>query len=211
MQEETPIVSEVCSVKSTFIEWLAENIHRFKIKPVLQESSEHDHIYTFEGIANNITLCVSFEILETVLYFENFPDFHDDIVGGSELYIISHIEEVAHNPLRGYYATNHFYNVLGDEDEREYFTTQKALYINTLFEAMLDDINKMLLPENSLYLINYGEMTTGFIARTDSDHKRIAKEAKGVGISCCHQFRSDKIGTPVLKGGYDLHQYSLFM
>lgn len=197
--------------EAIFYEWLDANIHKFKHTPVLQDNDEDHAIYSFEGIAKNITLCISFEILETVLYFDNFPGFHDDGIEDSELYIISHIEEVAHDPLKGYYATNHFYHGLDNEDEREYFSTEKALYIDTLFQATLEDVNKMFLPENSLYLINYGEMTTGFIARTESDPEYIAKEAKGVGISCCHQFRVDKIGTPTVKGGYELHKYSLFV
>jgi hypothetical protein len=211
MQNEKTIVSGTYPAEAIFHEWFDANIHRFKHQPLLQENGEDYAVYSFKGITEGITLCISFELLESVLYFDNFPGFHDDTIEGSELYILSYIEEVAHDPLKGYYATNHFNNRLEDEDEHVYFATEKTLYIDMLFEAILVDLNKMFLPENSLYLINYGEMTTGFIARTESDPDYIAREAKGVGIPCCHQFRANKIGTPTVKGGYELHKYSLFM
>ena len=211
MEKGKEKVSGTYPFEKLFNDWMDENIHRFKHKPVLQDNGEDYAVYSFEGISEGITLCISFELLDSVLYFDNFPGFHDDAIEGSELYIISYIEEVAHDPLKGYYATNHFYHGLDNEDEREYFSTEKTLYIDTLFEATLEDVNKMFLPENSLYLINYGEMTTGFIAHTKSDPDYIAKEAKGVGISCCHQFRENNIGSPTVKGGYELHKYSLFV
>ncbi len=211
MQKEKPIVSGDYPAEAIFYEWLDENIDRFKHKPVLQDNGEDYAVYSFKGIVEDITLNIFFDRLESSLYFDNLPgfykDYEDDVY--YEVYIIECIYNEKYHPSTGYYNTDELDDELYDESKYEYFPTQKELYIHTLFEATLDYINKMFVPENSLYLIDYGDMTTGLIAPTDSNHNHLAKEAKGIGDSGVYYIRHDRT-SPISKDGFELHKYSLF-
>ncbi len=208
--EDNPRVFGAYPAEAIFYEWLDENIHRFKHKPVLQENGEDYAIYSFECIIENITLNISFDRLESSLYFDNLSDFYkDDDDPCCEVYIIGYIDNEKYHPLLGYYNADELDDVFYDESEYEHFSTQKGLYIHTVFEATLKYINKMFVPENSLYLIDYGDMTTGFIASTNSDHHHLAKEAEGIGDSGVYNIRDRSISSTD-DGGYVLRKYSLF-
>lgn len=205
-----PRVFGVYPAEAIFYEWLDANIHKFKHTPVLQDNGEDYAVYSFENITENITLNVSFDRLESSLYFDNLPGFYkDDDDPYYEVYIIGCIHNEKHHPSLGYYDSDEIDDVLYNESEYAHFSTQKELYIHTVFEAILNYINKMFVSENSLYLIDYGDMTTGFIAPTDSDHDHLAKEAEGIGDSGVYMIRDRRI-TSRSRGEYVLQKYSLF-
>lgn len=196
--------------EAIFHEWLDVNINRFKYKPVLQENDESYAVYSFENITEDITLTVSFDSLESSLYFDNLPGFYkDDDDPCYEVYIIGCIENEKHHPSLGYCDVGYLDDVFYDESEYAHFSTQKELYIHAVFESSLKYINKMFVPENSLYLIDYGDMTTGFIAPTDSDHDHLAKGAAGLGDSGVYMIRDRRLSS-TSSGEYVLHKYSLF-
>jgi hypothetical protein len=105
---------------------------------LIQRNGEGYAVYSFEGIIENITLHVSFDRLESSLYFDNLSGFHkDDDDPFFEVYIIGCIDNEKHHPSMGYCSADEVDDYIYDESEYEYFPTQKELYIHTLFEAIL--------------------------------------------------------------------------
>jgi hypothetical protein len=140
--KETAIVSGTYLAEAIFHEWLDVNIDRFKHKPLLQENGEGYAIYSFVGIIENITLHVSFDRLESSLYFDNLSGFHKDDDPFFEVYIIGCIDNEKHHPSMGYCSADEVDDYIYDESEYEYFPTQKELYIHTLFEASVQSTFK---------------------------------------------------------------------
>ena len=156
---------EVYPAEEMFYTWLEENIHRFKHKPVLQEKSNGQASYTFEGIIESVVLGISFEYPEASFYFYNLRELCDD---ESDMFFdmmyVNYIGEEKYHPVKGYYDADR-----GD-NKNDYFPTQKELYINEVFEQIIVDTNELFIPKNSLYLIDYDGMTRGFVAPTTEDH-----------------------------------------
>ena len=157
---------EVYPAEEMFYTWLEENIHRFKHKPVLQEKSNGQASYTFEGIIESVVLGISFEYPEASFYFYNLRELCDDERDMFfDMMYINYIGLEKYHPVKGYYDADR-----GD-NKNDYFPTQKELYINEVFEQIIVDTNELFIPKNSLYLIDYDGMTTGEIAPTNTENQ----------------------------------------
>ena len=138
--------------KSIFKQWLSENIHRFNNKPIHNKKGE----FYFEGITKAISLIMDFDRLEAML---NYTDI--DTGENYDFGYMQYIGELEFDPIKGFY----------DADRTDkvyiYYNTFKELIITEVFEEILKYCNKNFKKDNSVYLINYGGSTEGFIASTD--------------------------------------------
>jgi len=199
LRKQSVRVFELYPDEEIFNEWLKENIHRFNHKPVLHAKLNSHYVYGFEGIIGNITLNISFGALEASLYLYNLPEFSNDRDGTSfDLIDIEYIGEEKYHPLKGYYDADRV------DHKYDYFPTQKELYINNVFEPIIEYCNKMFVSENSLELIATGGFSTaGCIRATE----KIDSET----LDFTHKFK-DIAGVTVLtfKEGYTIYKYDLF-
>lgn len=164
LRKQRPRTVTVYPAETIFQKWLDENIYRFNHKPVLKNIINGKGIYSFEGIIDNITLVVAFWIPESMIYFDNLPEFCEDTDDVNfDHRIVAYIGDEKYHPLKGYYDADRI------DDEYYYFPTQKELYINEVFEPIIEYCNQMFVPENSLYLRDFAGATTGFIAPTDEE------------------------------------------
>ncbi len=165
LRKQRPRTITIYPAKAIFDEWLDENIHRFHYKPIVKEIRNGYAVYSFEGIINNISLVVDFWRPEAMIWFANLPEFCEDVNDMNFDHVaIEYIGEEKYHPLKGYYDADRIDHIY------DYFSTQKELYINNVFEHIIEYINKMFVSENSLYLIDYsGGSTEGFIFPTDTN------------------------------------------
>ncbi len=188
-----------------FNEWLDNNIHRFKHKPILKKIINGYSTYLFKGIIDRIELSIDFSRPESMLNFYSLPEYTesvDDIF--FDQYVIEYIGDEKHDLLKGYYDTDKIDNIY------DYFPTQKELYVNNVFEPIVEYCNKMLISANSLYLFNYSGSTEGFIAPKDTSKQswvtqrtyrfNISKNNKN--LKCVSVFTD--------KNGYMMYKYDLF-
>ncbi|RLA82650.1 MAG: hypothetical protein DRG78_06590 [Epsilonproteobacteria bacterium] len=174
-----------------FEKWLQENIDRFNIKPILLKSDKESYTFMFEGVIKNITLVIN-TTPETII------SFNDNNLEYIDHYEIAYISQEKYNPEKGFYDSDRI------DDIYTYFPTREELYINEVFEVMLKYCNKILIPENSLYLSLSDGATSGFIKATDnkSENKNL------------NNLLDDNTGKELYSAGVDniemLIKYTLF-
>ena len=120
-----------------FEEWLEENFHRFKYKPVKRKSG----LYTFKGMIKNICWYLQFNSMEsTILFYDDDKLF--------DMYDMAYVYE-KYNPLKGYYDCDRV------NKEFDYFSSRKELYINDVLEPSLEYFNKTFVPTSRLFFHSY--------------------------------------------------------
>jgi len=152
-----PLTSELI-----FRKWLYENISKFNNKPIPQSKGG----FYFKGITKAITLHLDFRQPEAAMLR------FDDIKTGKnyDYYAIQYIGNEKYNPDKGYYDADRTDNIY------KYYNTYPELIITEVFEEIIKYCNENFKEENSLYLINYGGSTEGFIAPSDATKiKKISK------------------------------------
>ncbi len=197
LRKQKPRKIDVYPVEVVFCEWLKENIDRFNFKPILQYVKDGTGVYSFEGIVDNISLVVAFYSPESMVFFDNLSVFCEDPDDTYfDHHVVDYIGEEQYHPTKGYYdAENGVY---------DYFPTQKELYINNIFEPIIEYCNIIFVPENSLELLKMGcGSTAGCIRATE----KIESEA----LDFIDKFQ-DVTGVTVwkYKDGYTKYKYDLF-
>jgi len=132
--------------------WMNENLSRFNVKPVVESTGG----YSFEGIIKNVRLSFNDYNAEAMIDFWDLDeDEHYDQL------VINYIGDESLHPQKGYYD--------GDRTDGvyTYFPTREELYANEVFEYLVQDCNKLLVPQNSLYILDLNGSTMGFIGLTD--------------------------------------------
>ena len=199
LRKSRSIIFKIYPSEAIFYEWLEENIHRFNHKPVLQEKREGQVVFSFEGIIHNIVLGISFNYPEASLYFDNLLEFCDEKDGTFfDMQYIEYIGEEKYHPQKGYYDADRIDGIYN------YYPTQKELYINNVFEPIIEYCNKIFISENSLELLKMGcGSTAGCIRATE----KIESEA----LDFIDKFQ-DVAGVTVwkYKDGYTKYKYDLF-
>ena len=191
-RKRRPRIFKVYLGEQIFNAWLDENIDRFHYKPILQEKGNGYVIYGFEGIINNIILHISFNSVEASLFFDNLLECYVD--KDKTFFDMQYIEYIGYekcHPLKGYYDADRI------DKNYEYFSTQKELYINNVFETIIKTTNQLFVPENSLYLIDSDGMTMGYISRIDKDNYKV-------------QSNMHEDNAVITKEGYKVYKYALF-
>ena len=128
--------------------WMKENLHRFKIKPIVKPTGG----YTFEGIIENIQLSFYDYNAEAMIHFYHEGENYDHMV-------INYIGDESFHPQKGFYDA--------DNKECNYYPTREELYANEVFEYLLQECNRLFVPQNSLYIVDFNGMTMAFIGLTD--------------------------------------------
>ena len=165
----------VSSAESIFREWMDDNMDRFKIKPISNGKGK----YSFKGIIKNIHLQLDYRQPESMICFDGLLNGIND---NFDLHSIEYIGEEKYHPSKGYYDADR------TDDVYDYFPTRKELYINNVFEPTIEYCNKMLVPENSLYLIRLAVGTSGFAGEASLPGARW--EIAGGFFACC------EVGSP---------------
>jgi len=135
-----------------FRKWLQENIHHFNYKPVLNAKEE----FTFDGVTEAVSLSINFSRPEAELSFNDINSNEN-----YDYYTIQYIGNEQYNEAKGFYDADRVDSVY------TYYDTYEELVITEVFEPIIEYCNNNFKDSNSLYLINYGGSTEGFIAPTD--------------------------------------------
>ena len=192
LRKRRPRIFEVYLGEQIFNTWLDENIDRFNYKPILQEKCDSYVVYGFEGIINNIILHISFDSVEASLFFDTLLEcYADKNKTCFDMQYIEYIGDEKYHPLKGYYDADRI------DKNYEYFSTQKELYINNVFETIIETTNELFVLENSLYLMDSGGMRMGYIARIDKDNYKV-------------QSNIHEDNAVITKEGYKVYKYALF-
>lgn len=157
--------------RKIFLEWMNKNIHRFNTKPILQPNGS----YVFKGIISNVKLYVN-SSPEAMIYFTHTNDSFFDMVD------IDYITTESYNSQKGFYDADRTDGVF------TYFSTREELYINEVYEKIIEYCNKFITQDYSLYLIEGAGWNMGFIGLYEDEFQQ--------------GFKSDEIAYKVLK--YDL-------
>ena len=148
-------------VEAIFNKWIAANIHRFNVKPIRQSNGSYQYYnYYFEGVVKNVALNISTRRVEASLAFTYYGKDNQCF----DQIDLEYIMNESFHPKKGFYDAD---NVT---DDFNYFPTRKELYINQVFEVALQSCNEMLVPENSLYLLDFREWTAAYIDTTDESN-----------------------------------------
>lgn len=140
--------------ETIFETWLEQNLNRFIYKPIKIKKDR----YSFEGIVKNIQLSVCSVTFEISLFFYDKNNRLMDICSVSCIY-------EKYNPLKGYYDSeiiNKNYN---------YYNSKEELYINDMFEPLLEYANKIFIKTNKLYLFQSDGYTEAFISTQSKEYE----------------------------------------
>jgi hypothetical protein len=187
---QKPYLSEII-----FNEWLKNNIQSFNYRPIKKDSNT----FYFENIAKCIYLQLDFSSVEAMIVFDNVED-KISIDNHFDLYSIAYIGKEKNDSTKGYYDADRVDNIY------TYYLTKKELYINEVFKSIVEYCNRILVPENSVYLGYYGGSTIGFIASSDENNSMVKSHClRGRLISL-----NEYIKNIYTKGFYQCIKYDLF-
>ena len=147
--------------KTIFKKWLKNNQNRFNCKLI----SNNFEGYNFDGIIKNISLIIDYTQPEAMLKL-------DDINTNKnyDYYTIQYIGNLQYDNKKGYYDADRV------DKKFTYYNSFEELIIAEVFEPIIEYCNTNFREENSLYLIDYGGSTEGFIAtNNEKDIKKIQK------------------------------------
>ena len=146
--------------EAIFYKWFEENKHRLKHKLV----HKHCHFYRFEGVIKEIWISIALGSYPEIEFIFNYDD---DLRVDSQCFFdietIEYIGQEAYHPQKGYFdldRVDHVYT---------YYPTREELYINEVFEKMIEKCEAKLNPNNSLYLFDCENHTSAFIQATKED------------------------------------------
>ena len=130
--------------------WLVENFSRFNVKLIVNPTGG----YNFEGVIENVKLSFCNYNAEAMIDFYHEGEQFDQLV-------ISYIGDESFHPQKGFYD--------GDRTDGiyTYFPTREELYSNEVFEYLVKDCNRLFVPQNSLYILDFNGATMAFIGLTD--------------------------------------------
>ena len=183
--------------EAIFHKWFQENKHRFNTKPIAKAG----HGYYFEGVIKNVHLEISW-LPESMIFFDSFEtnDYGDD--NNFDQHVIDYIMMERYHPQKGYYDADR------TDEVYDYFPTREALYINNIFEPIIEYCNEYITPKHSLYLFDHYGMTSAFIGKTDESSDEKVKRRIGsdfiddLSVEECEKMFSQKEAYKIIK--YDL-------
>jgi len=142
--------------------WMIENHSKFNVKPIVDPTGG----YTFEGIIENVRVSFNNYNAEAMIDFWDLDeDEHYDQM------VINYIGDESFHPQKGFYDK--------DNEVCNYYPTRAELYSNEVFEYLLQDCNRLFIPQNSLYILDFNGATIAFIGltdETDTTDKYVQKE-----------------------------------
>jgi len=142
-----------------FEKWFNKNQYRFNTKPIISKQTKDGFIIEFEGIIKNISIIVR-PIPEVSFIFEYDGEWVDSLD-------IAYIGQEMYNPEKGYYDSDRVNGIF------TYFDTREELYINDVFEPLIEYCNEYLTDKHSLYMcISQGFSYASIDFSNDNDCKR---------------------------------------
>jgi len=151
--------------EAIFNKWFVKNKHRFNHKLIRAGTN----CFKFEGIIKEIELLISLNTaLEAEFSFTCYDDKYKED-GCFDLIPIEYIGKEGYHPQKGYFDMDRVDGVY------TYFPTREELYINEVFEKIINDCNSKLIAENSLYMFVWESATSAYIEPTDESKSKMSK------------------------------------
>jgi len=152
--------------EAIFNKWFVKNKHRFNHKLIRAGAN----CYRFEGIIKEIELLTSLNTApEAEFSITYYGDEKYKKDGCFDLLPIEYIGKEGYHPQKGYFDMDRVDGVY------TYFPTREELYINEVFEKIIDDCNSKLIAENSLYMFDWESATSAYIKPTDESKSKMGK------------------------------------
>ena len=185
-------------VRKLFKKWLKKNSHRFNYRPYAVNSM--GRLYHFEGISKHVTLVMNYRLPEAMLFHHKTCCNHD---------VIQYIGYEKYDPKQGYYDSDRVdddCNPYPDGHEIfKYYLTQEELYVNEVFEPIIDFVNKKFLKENQIY-INQSDCSSSSAIAPKADYDKLKKNFNAGGF-CLSLFCASEDS---VKDEPVMHVYDLF-
>ena len=144
-----------------FIKWFNKNLYRFNTKPIITKQIKDGLNLEFEGVIKNISIFIK-SIPEVTIIFE----YDDECI---DMYDIAYIGQEMHNPKKGYYDSDRVDGIYTN------FKTREELYINEVFEPLLQYCNQHLTDKHSLYMCISQGYSCAFIDTTNDCERKNLK------------------------------------
>ena len=144
-------LSTSTDIELMFLKWMSKNIHRFNYKP--KASLFNMRVIYIENIIKDIMFILAYE-----LPFVELCLFMDDGVYPyiSDIEMVSGIDKLNFDEDRGWFDDVNSDDLeVMEPDEIRYFKTIEEVANHRIFEPFLEYCNKNLMPEKSLYAIEF--------------------------------------------------------
>ena len=129
-------------VRKLFLQWLSKNDYRFNHPPLCKGGIKNEFYY--EHIIPNIQFHMNYNRIEATLFF--YPMTSSKPEECWDIYDIQYIGNENYDKDMGYYDADSI------DKKFKFYTSQDELYINEVFEYIIEYTNKIFVPDNRLYL-----------------------------------------------------------
>jgi len=156
--------------EAIFNKWLIENKHRLKYQLIPNKYNN----YHFQGVIKEVELLIH-NSPEAEIAFSYYGDILCENGRCLDLASIDYIGQEAYHPQKGYFDMDRVDGVY------TYFPTREELYVNEVFEKIINYSNEKLIPENSLYMFDSNGFSWAYIENSDESNpknRRTTRELK---------------------------------